>query len=81
MSHIVLIIITIVIILGHPHLTIKILIITNAVTLICSNGGIFMASFELIGIPSYYGIFRTIILNLLLSDHHQCFEPSSMSLY
>ena len=61
--------------------TIKILIITHAVTLIRSNDGIFMASFELIGIPSYYGIFRTIILNLLLSDHHHCFKPSSMSLY
>ena len=45
-----------------------------------SNGGIFMASFELIGIPSYDGIFRNIILNLLLSDNHHCFtSPSSSS--
>ena len=39
-----------------------------------------MASFELIGIPSYDGIFRNIILNLLLSDNHHCFtSPSSSS--
>ena len=38
-----------------------------------------MASFELIGIPSYDGIFRNIILNLLLSDNHHCFTSPSSS--
>ena len=62
-----------------------IIIITNMVIIWSSNGGIFMASFELIGIPSYDGIFQTIILNLLLSDHHHsvsnhhhCFKPPSL---